>query len=334
MKIKSLYLVLDAYIRMHKAGIILISVLFLLSGFVSFLYGLPAEAVLYFWLLWLVTCGLSGCYDFYKFRNRYNALQQAIIQPETFEQVLPHPGNIIEEQYQHILQSQAEARRKLASEQEQKQQEVLDYYTMWVHQIKTPIAAMNLMLQINDGPDYNRLRASLFKIEQYADMVLQYIRSDSKDLVISQCRLDEVVRQAIHKYAAMFIDKKIGLQYEPVECKVLTDEKWLQFVVEQILSNALKYTKEGTISIQTDLSGPYLIIEDTGIGIEPEDLQRIFENGYTGNNGRIQKRASGIGLYLCRKIMTRLGHKIEIESKPDYGTKVKLYLGSIDLKLE
>ena len=131
-----------------------------------------------------------------------------------------------------------------------------------------------------------------------------------------------MILQAVHKYAPMFIRKKLTLNYNAVDEKVVTDEKWLVFVVEQILSNAIKYTAEGGISIYMEDGA--LIIEDTGIGILAEDLPRVFEKGYTGYNGRSDKKASGIGLYLCRQILQKLGHKVYVESEPGKGTRVKL----------
>ena len=114
--------------------------------------------------------------------------------------------------------------------------------------------------------------------------------------------LDDLIHQAVRKYAPLFIRRKIALQYEDVHCQILTDEKWLEFVLEQVLSNALKYTRKGKIKIYMDPQSPKtLVIEDTGIGIAPEDLPRVFERGYTGYNGRTDKRSTGIGLYLCRQ---------------------------------
>lgn len=166
--------------------------------------------------------------------------------------------------------------------------------------------------------------SELFKIEQYVEMVLQYLRLNSSinDFVLKEYVLDDILRQAVHKYAPMFIRKKLTLNYEPIETKVVTDEKWLVFVIEQILSNAIKYTKTGSISIYEEAG--MLVIEDTGIGILEEDLPRIFENGYTGYNGRSDKKASGIGLYLCRQIFKKLGHKLSVESEAGKGTKVKI----------
>ena len=119
------------------------------------------------------------------------------------------------------------------------------------------------------------------------------------------------------------------LDYRPAACLVRTDEKWLLFVIEQLLSNALKYTDSGRISVCQEAEGEEirtLVIEDTGRGITPEDIPRVFEKGYTGCNGRVNQSSTGIGLYLCKKIMTRLAHELVIESEPGVGTKVKLRL--------
>ena len=149
--------------------------------------------------------------------------------------------------------------------------------------------------------------------------------------MIGEVSLDKVVREAIHKYARLFVRKKIKLELTSIDMQILTDEKWLEFVIEQILSNAIKYTAGGTISIYQKMTVTdekkevkELIIEDTGIGIAPEDLPRIFEKGYTGYNGHADKRSTGIGLYLCRKIMRKLSHEITIESEIGVGTKVHL----------
>ena len=171
-------------------------------------------------------------------------------------------------------------------------------------------------------------------VEQYVQMALQYLRMEkmTSDLVFARYDLDALIRQAVRKYAPLFIRRKIILSYEPVHCEVLTDEKWLVFVLEQILSNALKYTKSGSIHIYLSPDAPKtLVIEDTGIGIAPEDLPRIFEKGYTGCNGRADKRSTGIGLYLCRQIMEKLSHTIRIESEMGVGTKVYLGLDTVSL---
>ena len=194
---------------------------------------------------------------------------------------------------------------------------------MWAHQIKTPIAAMRLLLQ---QPELDRgsLEAELFRIEQYVGMVLGYLKleGDSNDFVLRKRRLDDVVRGCVRKYARLFIIKKLPLNFEETRMTVLTDDKWLAFMIEQLLSNSLKYTSQGEIRIYAD--GKALVVEDTGIGISAEDLPRLGERGFTGYNGREDKKSTGLGLYLCRRICAKLGHKLVIESTPDVGTRVKI----------
>lgn len=214
-------------------------------------------------------------------------------------------------------------------------QDTVDYYTTWVHQIKTPIAAMGLVLQQEDTEDSRRLSEELQRIEQYVDMVLTYLRLGSRetDYVFAQVDLDKLLRGCIRKYAGQFIRRHLALDYQNINCQVLTDEKWLAFVVEQVLSNALKYTREGSVSIYLE-SPCTLCIRDTGIGIAPEDLPRIFEKGYTGYNGRSEKKATGLGLYLCRQICDRLKSTIAAESVPGEGTVIRIGLGREVLEVE
>ena len=188
---------------------------------------------------------------------------------------------------------------------------------------------MRLLLSEADTPANRQLQSELFKIEQYVEMVLCYFRVDShsSDFVLKEQDLDKIIRQAIRKYASQFVQKKIGLSYEPVHQIVLTDEKWLLFVIEQILSNAIKYTIKGQITISVD-ENLILSIADTGIGIAAEDLPRIFEKGYTGYNGHDDKKSTGIGLYLCKKITHKLSHRIWAESTPGQGSCFYIDLSS------
>ena len=200
---------------------------------------------------------------------------------------------------------------------------------------KAPIAVMNVLLQQEDTETNQNLKAELFRVEQYVEMALGYVRLDSgtKDLVIAWYPLDEIVRKSIRKYAGQFIRRRIRLIYEGTDQIVLTDEKWLSFIIEQLLSNAVKYTLKGTVTI-TVSEEKKLTVTDTGMGIAPEDLPRIFEKGYTGYNGRMERKSTGIGLYLSQMAAKKLGHQITVESKLGEGSSFTIGLAEYPLRSE
>lgn len=219
---------------------------------------------------------------------------------------------------------------------EAKASERADYYMMWTHQIKTPISAIRLLLDKSELQDRDAflLKEELFRIEQYAEMVLtfQRLESISSDLVLESHDLYALVKQAVRKYALSFINKSLSLELPSSESgdfipwQILTDEKWFVFCLEQLLSNSIKYTNRGGISVNAWAEGErvMLSIEDTGIGIRAEDLPRIFEKGFTGYNGRLDKKSTGIGLYLCRQVFTHLNVTIRAESQEGQGTRIIL----------
>lgn len=303
---------------------------------VSFaLYQLPMMAVGYPALLCLFLGILFLFLDFHRVKQKHELAMRMEQFSDLITESLPAADGVVEEDYQTLIRMLQSEHTKTISHNQQTYAEMVDYYTIWVHQIKTPIASMRLTLQNEDTPLSRQLTNDLFRIEQYVEMVLTYLRlnSESTDYVIKEYDLDGIIRQSVKKYAGEFISRKISLVYEPIHQPVLTDEKWLSFVIEQILSNALKYTPSGTISI-TMKPGDELCISDTGIGIAAEDLPRIFERGYTGYNGRMDKKASGIGLYLCKCICARLGHGIEAQSKIDEGTCISIHLSRKYLEVE
>ena len=298
----------------------------LISSGVLFLYQLPQEAVGYSALLVCFAEALWLFTGFGKFRKKQKLLRQLAGERRRDFSIrdLPESEAPTEEAYQELIESLMEEKNRKDAETTEKLRDMEEYYTLWVHQIKTPIAAMSLLLQEKDTPENGELSMELFHIEQYVEMVLQYLRLESPDpdLAIRSVEVDSCVRQAVRKYARSFIRKKIALDFHETGMEVITDEKWLVFVLEQLLSNALKYTKKGSIRIYG--KDGFLSIEDTGIGITAEDLPRIFEKGYTGYNGRLDKKSTGIGLYLCQKVLKKLGHGIVITSVPGEGTKVVL----------
>ncbi len=323
------------YIKKHIKTIILISI-FIFSFVIIFsLYNLPVEAVWYSSLLCIVFGIIFLLADFVEYYKRHKLLTELQNQITLSIDELPSPKDLLEKDYQSLIAVLYSDKIDFVSKSDSNRTNLIDYYTLWVHQIKTPIAAMRLLLQSKETQENDELLMELFKIEQYVEMVLGYLRLDSDytDFILKKYRLDSIVKQAVRKFAKQFIRKKISLDYTESDTEVITDEKWLVFAIEQILSNALKYTNQGKILIYT-IDGKTLVIEDTGIGIEAEDLPRVFEKGFTGYNGRNDKKSTGIGLYLCKQILTKLGHTITIESETGKGTRVKIGLDTVKLNIE
>ena len=273
-------------------------IVFIMIG-ISVLYDIPAEYMAYLIIVnvaaWLVVLCIQYC----SFKKKNEAYR---------------------EELRNLQSNKREEKQKWENLREKQ-----DFFALWTHQIKTPIAAMHLLLQ-SEETDTASCRQELFKIENYVEMALNYLRFEdmSNDLVLERNSLETLVRQTVKKYAFVFIHNHIAIKLEDLDYTVLTDEKWFCFVLEQILSNALKYTREGSVTIFAEQSDNRLrlIIRDTGIGIRSEDMPRIFEKGFTGYNGRIDKKASGLGLYLCKGICEKLGHRIEVISMEGKGTDV------------
>lgn len=306
--------------------------IFVMSGLLflcTFLYGESMKPVLltmqvcgFFFILWCVLSFLS-------YSKSYTALERTKKELEHSINSLPASKDINEELYQEIIGELHGQYIRLKQKLSEKESEEKDYYTLWVHQIKTPIAAMRLMLQNMDKSERTfQLSSELYKIEQYAGMALQYVRLNerSSDLEIKECNVYELVKQIIKQNKNTFIEKKLSIDFTEFSCATITDEKWLSFIVEQILSNSLKYTKQGGISVKChEKQNAYVLsFRDTGIGIRESDLPRIFEKGFTGYNGHMDKRSTGIGLYLCKKSADMLGITIQVSSVLHEGTTVSL----------
>lgn len=312
------------YLKRHYKIILLLGIFIVVFYIVFSLYELPAEAVLYAAALCFALGAVLFLIGYLRYLTHHRELTGMLSNVGVSIDDLPRPRGALEQDYQELLKALFKEKMRVQSESDAAYFEMIDYYTLWAHQIKTPIAAMRLILQSEENSQNAALRAELFKTEQYVEMVLQYLRlgSSSTDFVIKTYDLDTVIRQSLRKYARMFILKKLELDFKETGLRVLTDEKWLSFVIEQLLSNALKYTSSGKVSIFAE--GMALVIEDTGIGINPEDLPRVFEKGFTGYNGREDKKSTGIGLYLCKRIIGKLGHTIAIDSAPGRGTRVTI----------
>lgn len=310
-----------------------------------YLIGARKQDVVYAAVLDAILLLITVLVGFFRCSSKVKALSNALKRPVEEQAQLPEATDDVEILYHRLLENQSIARSESESSAAVRQSRMRDYYSMWVHQIKTPISAMKLLLEaerdelgqlmcdeepqaafkeLSDNLD--SFEDELFRIEEYVSMALQYQRvsSTENDFVLEKVSLDGVIRDTIRKYAKIMIRRHIGINYSGTKKQVYTDEKWLAFILEQILSNAIKYTPQGFVTIETaeEKERFFITIKDTGIGIKAEDLPRVFEKGYTGYNGHADKKATGIGLYLCRQMADKLGHTIRMESELGKGTKV------------
>lgn len=280
------------------------------------------------------TLGCILLTDGVRYEKKRRSMEQVKQRIELIPRELPEALDALTADYDELIREISEDDARLRAKQLAESEEQREYYTLWVHQIKTPISAMQLLLAEQDDPQAALLRQELFKVEQYADLALKFIKLNdiASDLVIEQCDLNEIAHTAVKKYSLLFVYQKLSVKIEPLATGIPSDSMWLGFMLGQLLSNAVKYTKTGGVHIYMD--GSALVVEDSGIGIRKEDLPRIFEKGYTGYNGRMDNRASGIGLYLVKRTADALNIQVGVQSELGKGTRVKMTFPERDVFLQ
>ena len=334
---------LTNFIKQNYIWILMIVTMSCIHLLYMYLIGARKQDVVYAAVLDAILLLITVLVGFFRYSSKVKALSNALKRPVEEQAQLPEATDDVEMLYQRLLENQSIARSESESSAAIRQSQMRDYYSMWVHQIKTPISAMKLLLEVEReelgqlicddeqsqyllSDNMDSFEDELFRIEEYVSMALQYQRvsSTENDFVLEKVSVDGVIRDTIKKYAKIMIRRHIGINYSGTGQEVYTDGKWLAFMLEQILSNAIKYTPQGFVTIETaeEKDRFFVTIKDTGIGIKAEDLPRVFEKGYTGYNGHADKKATGIGLYLCRQMADKLGHTIRMESEIGKGTKV------------
>lgn len=322
-----------AYCRDRKMYFLIAVFMCVVFGVVNVLYAAPYEASVYAFQICVVILLIAMLIDYKTFYEKHKNLINHSELKELYILEETPAKNTIEQDYQRLIHKLIQEKAELMENVQRSQTELMDYYAIWAHQIKTPIAAIDLLLQVmeeNPGQvSVQELKAEMFKIDFYVEAVMNYLRLEdiSSDFQFVQVSLKEVVNKAVKRFAGQFIHKKISITLGKLDKTVCTDEKWLGFIIEQLLSNAVKYTNTGGgvriyLKETFNINDTVLVVEDNGIGISSEDLPRIMERGYTGYNGRGAKKSSGIGLYLCKKAADKLGVALTVESQPYIGTKV------------
>lgn len=326
---------LRAYLRSRRWAALLAllayGLLFLLYG----LYYADWRPALYTALLTTVLLLGAAAVDFRAYRRRMEALDRLEAMAPDGLGELPREGDALLARYLSVLGTVERCRRRERAEAAEAADQARLYYTLWSHQVKTPLAALGLLLQ-DPEPDREAMGRELWRLEQYADMALQYQRLAAPgDLVLERQAAAPLVRRAAKEVATLFIGRGVRLELGDLERQVLTDGKWLVFILEQLLTNAAKYTRPGgLVRVFFEPGTDTLAVADNGIGIRPEDLPRVFAWGYTGAAGREGGRATGIGLALVRRAADLLGHGVSIASRPGEGTTVRLDLSRAKLPVE
>ena len=304
------------YLRSRKLLCSLLFIFYSLLFIFSYLFEDERTVLQYVMILLLLTSLIGLILDFVK---QYQNFRHAVLYGKS-DAYTP-----LEALLTSKIRTLEKDKKELKIQHQEKQSDLLDYYTLWVHQIKTPIAASKLLVQdLQEQMLKNQLEQELFKIDSYTNLVLQYLRLESfhDDLVVEKENIEDLVKEVVKKYALFFIQQGLSLNLHDLNHTVITDNKWFLVILEQVLSNSLKYTKQGSIEIffQEDT----LYMKDTGLGIQNSDLLRVFERGFSGYNGRLTHQSSGLGLYLSKKIADKLGHELHLHSVVGEGTTVMI----------
>ena len=318
--------ILARCLRAYAGTILLIALI--LAAFVGMhlLGGGQVRELRYALLLIGAMLAAAAVISFVRMASRLRALEAAARSLPEEASALPEAGGPEALAWRGLAAQYLRERRALTDAAASAEKERTDYYTLWLHQIKTPLSALDLLAQSSEEIDRPLMRQELLKVNQYAASALSYQRLQSLhgDLDLEEVQLYPLCCQAVRSLRPLFTCGRLSLTMEPFDDLVISDAKWLGVVVAQVLTNALKYTPEGGRITIRMAERDVLEIADTGIGIRPEDVPRVFERGFTGHNGRSHEKSTGIGLYLCREICDRLGHRISLTSRLGEGTRVRI----------
>ena len=317
------HLPIKSFLKREKFTIIFgIFIFFYILG-VYLVFEFEIVKTIYISFLYLFLFFIYMIFIYFK-RDRDYREEIALLNQKNYEKIL----EIKDSPLSRALYKSVEENKKFRNSEEKRRADVKNYLTIWTHQIKSPIFALRLLLK-KDEINKIECEKEIFEIEEYVGNILGYARlnADSTDYVFGKYNLDEIIRGVIRKYSIQFIGKNNSLDFCETKKIILTDAKWFSFLLEQIISNAIKYTQNGRVAIY--LKKDELVIEDNGIGIIPEDLPRIFDAGYTGYNGRLEKKSTGLGLNLSKNIGKSLRVTLRCESEPKFGTKMYINLKNI-----
>lgn len=313
--------------------------LFLLINFMIFtivcgimvLIDISANLIIFIFCIWFLPIFSFIIAEFIKQRNFYvevTSIMDDLDKKYLLSEIIREP-DFIEGKFLYDLLKQANKdMHEHVKKYRDMESEYREYIETWVHEIKTPIASVGLIIENNQNEVTRNINYEIKKIEEYIEQVLYYSRSNdvSKDYIIKEVSLNTLVKNVVRRNSRYFISKKISIDMGAVEGTVYGDAKWLEFILNQVIGNSIKYIREeeGKVKVYTirNENNIVLVVEDNGIGIIDKDINRVFEKGFTGENGREYGKSTGIGLYLCKKLSDQLGLGLHLTSKIGEGTKV------------
>ena len=319
----------------EKIGLIALSIFAIISTQILLLTSKMALWIRgYIGVIPIVCVGIALWIEYCHKKHFYCHIQQHLQELDNkylLSEVMESPDFIEGELLKDILQETGKSMLENVNTYKHLQEDYKEYIELWIHEIKTPIAASKMIIENNKSEVTRSIEEELSKIENYTEQALFYARSNSveKDYIITKSNLKEIVNNAVLKNKNSLLSNKVSLEIHNIEETVYTDSKWTVFMISQILQNSIQYTKgeNSTIEIYAKPKSEKIVlyIKDNGIGIQKGEITRVFEKGFTGSNGRIiGKKSTGIGLYLCKKLCDKLGLKIELDSEKDIGTEVRM----------
>ena len=321
------------FIKERMIFLIINLIMFLLVAILMKIVKVSINIILILFLIWFGPILVYMFLEFIKYRRYLNNLINTVenldrkyLLPEVIEEPRFQEARIINDVLKQCNKSMHEKVKHYKDEQI----EYREYSETWVHEIKTPIASAKLILENDNSNLSERINYEMKRVEGFIEQVLYYARSSdvSKDYIIKEFSLRSVVMKSVKSNSRDFINKNIKLDIRGIEGNIFSDEKWVEFIINQIIINAVKFSipNEGKVSIYSKVNENNIIltIEDNGVGINEKDIDRVFEKGFTGENGRKFGKSTGIGLYLCKKLCDKLGIGISLNSKENIGTKVNI----------
>ncbi|NFH91132.1 HAMP domain-containing histidine kinase [Clostridium botulinum] len=321
------------YLKDRLLYLIINFILFISIISVMIILKTPLVLIFITFLIWFLPIGIYFVIEIFKYKRFYDNLNGVIEKLDRkylLSELIEEPNFIEGRLLYNILKETNRDMNEEIKKYKNAQIDYREYIETWVHEIKTPIASSMLVIDNNLNETTNKIKYQIKRVEEFVEQVLYYskIGEVSKDYIVKEFKIKTVINKVIKNNSRDFITKKISLEMNDLEVNIYSDEKWIYFILNQIIGNSLKYSRDNNSKIKIyalkNNNNVTLVVEDNGVGINNQDIDKVFEKGFTGENGRVYGKSTGMGLYICKKLSEKLGLSININSLKDQGTKVNI----------